>query len=271
MAPVDFVKMSGCGNDFVLVDATRVKLTGDLAELARKICARHTGVGADGLFIIEPDTQADFFVRMFNSDGSQPDMCGNASRCVARFAKMCGLVGDKTRFRTPAGIIEAELLRGDDVRIRMTPPRDLRPSVSVPLSTGTRELGFVNTGVPHAVLFVEDVTTVDVVRLGREIRNHKVFAPAGANVDFVQVVAPDRLKMRTYERGVEDETLACGTGAVAAVVLTRLLGIVVYDTVAVEVPGGVLTVTVELADGKPTGATLAGEARVVFRGVTQEL
>lgn len=270
MGPVEFVKMSGCGNDFVLVDGSHGKLTGDLAELARKICARHTGVGADGLFIIEPDNEADFFVRMFNSDGSQPEMCGNASRCVARFAKMCGLVGDRARFRTPAGIIEAEI-RADDVKIRMTPPRDLRLSVSVDLKQGSREVGFVNTGVPHAVMFVDDVTPVDVRDVGREIRYHRCFAPAGTNVDFVQVVGPDRLKMRTYERGVEGETLACGTGAVAAAVLARTLGRVRSDSVAVEVPGGVLTVTVELTDGMPTGATLAGEARVVFRGVTQEL
>ena len=264
------MKMSGCGNDFVLVDASKKRLTGDLAELARKICARHTGVGADGLFIIEPDKEVDFSVRMFNADGSEPEMCGNASRCLARFAKMCGVAGEKARFRTTAGIIEAEV-RKDDVRIRMTPPRDVRAAVTLKLKGGTGEVAFVNTGVPHAVMFVEDVKTVDVVGLGREIRHHEKFAPAGTNVDFVQVMGPKRLKMRTYERGVEDETLACGTGAVAAGVLARLAGKVKGESVAVEVEGGVLTVTVEMSGEKPSGATLAGEARVVFRGVTEEL
>ena len=270
MGSIEFAKMSGCGNDFVLVDASRRKLKGNLAELARKICARHTGVGADGLFIIEPDKEVDFSVRMFNADGSEPEMCGNASRCLARFARMCGLVGDKARFRTPAGIIEAEV-RKDDVRIRMTPPRDVQPGLTVELKGGAHVVSFVNTGVPHTVLYVDDVSKVDVVGMGRAIRFHEYFAPAGTNVDFVQVLGSDRLRMRTYERGVEDETQACGTGAVAAAVLARLEGKVTADAVTVEVAGGVLTVTVEFTDGKSTGATLAGEARIVFRGVTEEL
>ncbi len=270
MGPIDFVKMSGCGNDFVLVNASGGKLQGDLPELARRICARHTGVGADGLFIIEPDDEVDFSVRMFNADGSEPEMCGNASRCLARFAKMCGLVGDRARFRTPAGIIEAEI-RDDDVRLRMMPPRDVQLALLIQMEGGTRSVSFINTGVPHAVVYVDDVSSVDVDGMGRIIRFHKRFAPAGTNVDFVQVLGPDRLRMRTYERGVEGETQACGTGAVAAAVLARLEGKITSDAVAVEVPGGVLTVTVELEDGRPTGATLAGEARVVFRGVTQEL
>ena len=270
MTNIEFVKMSGCGNDFVLVDATRKGLSGDLTDLARRICARHTGVGADGLFIVEPDDEVDFSVRMFNPDGSEPELCGNASRCLARFALMCGLAGDHARFRTPAGIIEAEV-RTDDVRVRTTPPTDARLSVPVDVGGTTLEVAFINSGVPHAVLFVDDVASTDVVGLGRAIRRHKTFAPAGTNVDFVQVLGGDRLRMRTYERGVEDETLACGTGAVAAAVLARLVGKVTSDVVAVEVPGGMLTVGVELADGKPTSATLAGEARVVYRGVTEEL
>ena len=267
---IEFVKMTGCGNDFIIVDATANKLSGDLAELARKLCARHTGVGADGLFIVEPDDEVDFSVRMFNPDGSEPELCGNAARCLARFAKTCGLAGDSTRFSTPAGIIEAEI-RQNDVKVTMTPPEGVR--LSIPIEVGTQSLvvSFINTGVPHAVVFVDDVEAAEVVDLGRTIRFHDEFAPAGANVDFVQVVGPGRLKMRTYERGVEDETLACGTGAVAAAVLARLHDKVDGETVTVEVPGGVLTVTVEFTDGEPTGATLAGEARIVYRGVTEEL
>lgn len=274
---IEFVKMTGCGNDFIIIDAVANKLSGDLAstgglpELARKLCARHTGVGADGLLIVEPDNEVDFSVRMFNSDGSEPEMCGNAARCLARFAKTCGLVGDSTRFSTPAGIIEAEI-RQSDVKVTMTSPKGVRLSIPVEVGTQSLVVSFINTGVPHAVVFVDDIEATDVVELGRAIRFHDEFAPAGANVDFVQVIGPGQLKMRTYERGVEDETLACGTGAVAAAALARLHDKIDGETVTVAVLGGALTVTVPIhRDGKPTGATLAGEARIVYRGVTEEL
>ena len=267
---IEFVKMSGCGNDFVMVDAVRAPLSGDLSELARKVCARRTGVGADGLVILERGQGDSFRVRIFNSDGSEAEMCGNAMRCVARFARMKGHAGDEITVETLAGLLRARIV-GDDAQVQMTPPAGAEIEFPVEVDGVRRVVSFINTGVPHAVVFVEDVSRVNVEKVGRALRFHPRFAPAGTNVDFAQVLGPAHLAMRTYERGVEGETLACGTGATAAAALARLIGRVTENTVRVDVPGGSLLIGLEFTGSELTGATLAGEARVVYRGVTEQL
>jgi diaminopimelate epimerase len=213
--PVAFAKMNGAGNDFILIDNRRVMIGPEAAELARRVCHRRLGVGADGLILIENSAAADFSWRFFNCDGSLADMCGNGARCAARFAHLNGITGVVMRFETLAGMIQAEV-RQDEVAIRITPPKIVAVDMALAVSGGTFKVDRIDTGVPHAVVFVDDPAAVDVVGLGRGIRFHSLFAPAGANVNFAAVKAKGVLALRTYERGVEDETLACGTGATAA-------------------------------------------------------
>ncbi len=222
--PIPFTKMSGTGNDFILIDHRQRFLEGvDCSRLAKAICRRNFSVGADGLILIEPSSVADFSWQFLNADGSVAEMCGNGARCAARFAYNRGIAGKTMRFETLAGIIEA-FVEGPAVRIGLTPPRDLRLDLSLDIDSADRILHFVNTGVPHVVHFVEDNSRTPVVKWGRYIRLHKMFQPAGTNANFVEVTGKNALSVRTYERGVEDETMACGTGATAAAVIAALLG-----------------------------------------------
>jgi len=214
IAPVAFAKMSGAGNDFILIDNRDGTIGTEAAELARRLCRRRLSLGADGLILIEQSPKADYAWRFYNSDGSLAEMCGNGARCAARFAFRNGIAGPSMRFETIAGLIRAEI-QGNLVSVGLTAPGPLEQDVVLDLSHGRVAVDRIDTGVPHAVVFVDDAAAVDAVRLGREIRLHPAFAPAGTNVDFAAVKAPGLLALRTYERGVEDETLACGTGAVA--------------------------------------------------------
>src|SRR5437763_1889009 len=213
-----FTKMNGAWNDFILFD----NRTGDV-DLERnqiaQLCDRHRGIGADGILLLEkPTNHADFRMRYFNADGGEAEMCGNGARCFARFANKVG--GQKTRisFETPAGVISAEL-KGDLVTLRMTEPTDLRLNVDLPMATENKMVHFINSGVPHVVIPVEKIDNADVRREGAAIRYHKMFSPNGTNVNFIEKRGPNEIAIRTYERGVEDETLACGTGIVASALI----------------------------------------------------
>ncbi len=221
--PIAFEKMSGTGNDFIIVDHRKKMIPLDeQPEFARKVCRRMFSVGADGLILIENSEVADFRWQFYNSDGSMPEMCGNGSRCAARFAWRHGIAGRAMRFETLAGIIEAEVTgEEENVRILMTPPEDFRFGISLVLDGVQREIDFVNTGVPHAVVFVES-DEVPVKKWGRKIRFDEAFQPAGTNANFVRLLGGDEILVRTYERGVEKETMACGTGAVAAALMAAL-------------------------------------------------
>jgi diaminopimelate epimerase len=263
-----FAKMSGAGNDFIIIDnRTGRVVVSDLPAWVRKVCTRRMAIGADGLLLIEkaPSPDTDFMWRFFNADGSVAEMCGNAARCVSRYAVSKGIAAERLRFDTLAGVIAAEVL-GESVKIKMTPPFDLVPQMTLAVAGRQLEAGSVNTGVPHVVTEVDDVNTVDVVALGRAIRNHPDFQPAGANANFVSRDTEGRWSIRTYERGVEDETLACGTGNVAAAVVlaaNRGLGspITFYTR-----SGTPLTVYFEMADGCCSAAYLAGDARLIYEG-----
>ncbi len=264
--PIPFEKYSGAGNDFILIDHRRPFLNGlPLDRLAATVCARKRSVGADGLILVETSDRADFKWRFFNSDGSVAEMCGNGARCVARFAFLHGIAGPDLCFETAAGMIEAQV--AEEVRIKMTEPD--QAELDIPLDIGRHGLVLsrINTGVPHGVVFVDDPEAMDVRGLGRAIRNHPRFAPAGTNVNFVCPGKDNQLICRTYERGVEDETLACGTGAVAAALITALK----YEMgspVQVRVRSGCrLTIHFEQTGDRFESVYLAGEARRVCQGV----
>ena len=268
--PIPFTKMSGAGNDFILIDH-RQPIFPDQAAIqgfARAVCERKFSVGADGLILIEESPEADFRWQFFNADGSIAEMCGNGARCAARFAHRQGIAPARMRFATLAGIIEAEV-SGAEVSLTMTPPVDLRLDPRPIAMDGTEHpVYFINTGVPHAVVPVAEIEAAAVAAWGRLIRFHPLFQPAGANVNFVQFgpAGENRLDLRTYERGVEAETLACGTGAVAVAIIAGLLG-KVTSPVRVRTSGQEeLTIHYQLRNGAVSDVRLQGPADFIYDG-----
>ncbi|PYJ02219.1 MAG: diaminopimelate epimerase [Verrucomicrobia bacterium] len=263
---LEFTKMNGAGNDFVLVDnrSQTVHLTRD--QIIR-LCDRHRGVGADGVLILVPSTsgKADFAWNFYNSDGSTGEMCGNGARCFARFVRhRTGGNGDLT-FETEAGLIRASF-QGSGVTVNLTQPEDLRLNERVPLSVGPQTIHSLNTGVPHAVLFVPDANKAMVEQLGPEIRRHAHFGPKGTNVNFVQVLGSNHIRVRTFERGVEGETLACGTGVTASALISSRVH-QFRSPVRVQVQGGdELEVSFNETNGQFAEVRLTGPAEFVFEG-----
>ena len=263
---LEFTKMNGAGNDFVLIDnrAQSIRLTTD--QIVR-LCHRQRGVGADGLVLLVPATsdQADWRWDFYNSDGSVAEMCGNASRCFARFVKRLTGANDGITFETGAGVISTRF-RGDQVTVGLTPPQGLRLNETMALAAGPQIVHSVNTGVPHAVVFVPDADQAMVSTQGAEIRWHPHFAPKGANVNFVQVLGPDLIRVRTFERGVEGETLACGTGVTAAALIAAKVHRF-QSPVRVQVQGGDrLEVSFRPAEMTFADVQLTGPAEFVFEG-----
>jgi len=266
---IDFYKMSGSGNDFILVD-NRANLIEAAAApaLARNLCTRKVSVGADGLILIENDDEVDFRWNFFNADGSRAEMCGNGGRCVARLANILGISGPSLSFRTLAGIIRAEV-SGSRVKLQMTEPRDLRLDLELELNGQRFHTHFVNTGVPHTVFILESpdiLAQQEVVELGRKVRYHSQFAPAGTNVNFVAVLGEQSIAIRTYERGVEDETLACGTGATAVALVGAAKGMVRPPVDVHTKSGETLTIYFHSKKGLPQEVYMEGETRVVYQG-----
>ncbi len=261
-----FFKMHGGGNDFVLIDhRDRPIPEAEYSRFAKRVCAPKIGVGADGLILIETSEKADFRWRFFNADGSEAEMCGNGARCAARFAVLHGLAGHSLAFETMAGLIAAEV-QDRQVEVTMVGVEDLRLNLSIPLEKGHLSGHFLRVGVPHVAVPVENLDEVPIRQWGREIRYHRLFEPAGTNVNFVKVKDLHNLAVRTYERGVEDETLACGTGAVASAIISARLG-KAASPVAVHTRGGeMLTVSFELTGDRITQVLLKGDALVVYQG-----
>lgn len=262
----DFTKMNGAGNDFVLVDNRSGQITLSTEQIIR-LCDRHRGVGADGVMMLVPARTglADWAWDFYNSDGSIAEMCGNGARCFARYVqKTAGMNRDFT-FETAAGIIAASF-NGEMVTVNLTKPKDLKLNQSVTLSTGNATIHSLNTGVPHAVQYVADADKAMVMQLGPEIRRHAHFGPRGTNVNFVQVLGSNQIRVRTFERGVEGETLACGTGVSAAAMLTaRVHGF--SSPVKVQVQGGdQLEVSFTEHNGEFDNVRLTGPADFVFTG-----
>jgi diaminopimelate epimerase len=263
---LEFFKMSASGNDFIVVDNRDGKVNRDfpdVIEFIKKMCRVHHSVGADGVILIENSEKHDFRWRFFNADGSEAEMCGNGGRCAARFAYMNGITKERMSFETIAGVIKAEV-SGVRVKLELTAPIDLKLDYPVGLEDKELFLSSVNTGVPHAVLLVDDVDHMPVEELGRRIRHHKVFGEKGTNVDFVEIVDREHLKIRTYERGVEGETYACGTGAVA-------VGVILKQKALVENPVNIRTKGGETLKVYIDGDVyLEGEARLIYIGKLNE-
>jgi diaminopimelate epimerase len=263
---LEFTKMNGAGNDFVLIDnrAQKLKLSRD--QIVR-LCDRHRGVGADGVMILIPcaSGKADWAWEFYNSDGSTGEMCGNGSRCFARFVQRRTENPNDFTFETEAGIIGVKF-HGERVTVNLTAPRDLHLGQQVKLSNGVETIHSLNTGVPHAILYVPDADKAMVAQTGPEIRRHAHFAPKGTNVNFVQVLGPNHIRVRTFERGVEGETLACGTGVTAsALVSSRVHKFA--SPVKVQVQGGdLLEVSFEERNGGFENVRLTGPAEFVFEG-----
>lgn len=263
--PFPFWKMHGAGNDFILLDDRAGKFpVSDGAWIAR-VAARRTGIGCEGIILIQPSDKADFRMRFFNPDGSEVEMCGNGARCVARLASEIGAAPASMSIDTVAGLLRAEV-KGDNVRLHMTEPTNWRVGRTLDIDGRKFAYGFVNSGVPHAVVEVEDLAACDVQALGAKIRYHKEFTPAGTNANFIAVTGPSSLKIRTYERGVEGETLACGTGIVASALVSAKAGRVSAPVKVTAASGDVLTVDFKLSDGGASDVTLLGPAVHVFKG-----
>lgn len=267
--PIPFAKMSGTGNDFIIIDHRRPLVPEDAqAEFVSRVCRRMFSVGADGLIFIEESDKADFSWRFYNANGSVAEMCGNGARCAARFAYAKQIAGKKMSFETLAGIIEAEVLGdGDEVSLRMTAPFDFRTGLQVTLGGEDRTLSFMNSGVPHAVLFLDEGMEIPVKEWGHQIRFHDFFQPAGANANFVQPLADGGIRVRTYERGVEDETMACGTGAVASAIFAGLEGVAASPVEVLTSGGDRLTILFDLKEGPSAeNVFLHGPARIIYEG-----
>jgi len=260
-----FTKMNGAGNDFVMIDnrAGEVRLK---PEQIVRICDRHRGVGADGILLLEKSSNgADFRMRYYNRDGGEAEMCGNGARCFARFANKIAGAPAKISFETPAGVIRGEL-HDDLVTLQMSEPKDLRLNVALELEGEDALVHYINSGVPHVVVQVARVDVVHVFSRGRAIRRHEMFAPAGANVNFIEKRGPRKIFIRTYERGVEDETLACGTGVVASALIFAASE-KVDGPIAIRVQSGSeLSVDFKRAGDRFTNVTLTGPAEFAFEG-----
>jgi len=257
MKKVKFTKMVGSGNDFIVLTG---KPSGNLSRLAKLLCDRKFGIGADGLLLLDKCNNADLSMRIFNADGSEAPMCGNGARCAAFFSGR-----SKIRIFTNAGVINTEV-KGQQIKIQLTAPKDIK--LDFPLNVNGRllKVNFINTGVKHVVIFVSGVDSIDLKSIGRSIRSHQKFSPRGTNVNFVEEKGNNLIQVRTYERGVEDETLACGTGSTAAALIFALKNNLDNQVKVKTKSGEILKVYFQKENGKFKKVWLEGSARIVYKG-----
>jgi len=296
MKNIHFYKFQASGNDFILIQGLSLGACGltkgkknkqqilAYRKIARKYCQRKISVGADGLLVIEPSTKALFKMRIFNPDGSEAEMCGNGARCAGLWAKLRQTkiqAKKSTKFETKAGIIESQInlskekivfqKKSAEVKIKMTDPFDLKFRIPLKILGNNLRVDFVNTGVPHVVVFVENLEIIDVNNIGRAVRLNGKFKPAGTNVNFVEIGKTNVIRVRTYERGVEAETLACGTGSVASAVISscRLRPLTFSGKEAIKVKarsGETLKVYFSRKNNKIDDIWLEGKAYLVYEG-----
>ena len=263
-----FTKMNGAGNDFVMIDNRKGEVRLEPEQIVR-ICDRHSGVGADGILLLENGSNgADFRMVYYNRDGGEAEMCGNGARCFARFANKVANAPAKVSFQTPAGLIRGEL-HDELVTLQMSEPKDLQLDLDVATNAAREHVHFINSGVPHVVVPVSKVEDVDVRKRGEALRRHETFSPAGANVNFIQKTGPKKILVRTYERGVEDETLACGTGVVASALIFAATQKVDGPISVTVRSGSELSVDFKRAGDKFTNVTLTGPAEFAFEGTIE--
>ncbi|MDR0401817.1 MAG: diaminopimelate epimerase [Endomicrobium sp.] len=272
---INFSKLTAAGNDFILIDNREeiIKCL-DYQALAKKICDRKYSIGADGLILLEKSNMfVDFKMKYINSDGSFASMCGNGSRSIAKFAYEIGLVNLKMSFETDAGTVNAEILETDknNVRVYLYNPKDLVKDIKVLIDEKEFNIDFINTGVPHAIIFVDcNIIDINVVKYGRSVRYHEKFTPNGVNVNFVKIIDNKTISVRTYERGVEDETLACGTGVTASAIVSVIRNFVKSPVCVITKGGDKLFVSLRKKNNdKVDNVTLEGPAYISFRGTIE--
>ena len=265
-----FWKMHGSGNDFIIIDNRRgIFPEKGRPQLVARLCQRGTGIGADGLILIEDNHYVDFLWHFYNADGSEAEMCGNGGRCAARFAYLKRIADADMVFQTLAGPIRAQVDQAQ-VKLEMTVPFGLRQGVELSCDGEREMVDFINTGVPHtAVIVAQDLASLAITKRGARIRYHQEFAPAGTNVNFIEVINEQRLSVRTYERGVEGETLACGTGSVAAALLVSEYGLVKSPTEVITRAGESLTIYYKKEGQAFKEVFLEGGAVIVYKGVLE--
>ncbi|MFA5093514.1 MAG: diaminopimelate epimerase [Candidatus Omnitrophota bacterium] len=257
MKKINFTKMVGSGNDFVVIQG---RPCANLSKLARIVCDRRLGIGADGMLVIEKSKKADLGMRIFNADGSEAKMCGNGARCAALFS------GKKSvSLSTQAGTVNAKV-SGNCAKIQITQPKNIKLDLPLKVSGRLIKVNFIDTGVPHTVVFVNGIEKINVETIGRSIRNHVKFSPEGTNVNFVQVLGPNLIQIRTYERGVEGETLACGTGSTASALIFALKNNL-NNLIKVKTQSGeVLKIYFKKDNSNFKQVWLEGSARIVYKG-----
>ncbi len=282
MDGLSFTRMHGCGNDFVVIDDRAGQWHGRRAKLARALCDRRQGLGGDGLILIDREQAvpsdvpgglhpaADIRMTYVNADGMDGEMCGNGARCAIRLASGLGMIGPRASMSTPAGLIRAAI-DGALITLEMTPPTDERPAQRLEILGRSFDFHYVDTGVPHVVAFVDDLGTLDLARIGPLVRHHTIFQPRGVNANFAMRTGPNQFRLRTFERGVEAETLACGTGSVAvALIAHRQFGVAAPVTI-VPSGSGLLHIGFDVAaDGGFRNVTLGGPAEIIGEGTVPE-
>ncbi len=268
MKKISFAKFEGTGNDFIIIDRPKC----NLKRLAVKICHRKKGLGADGLLVCEKSKRADFKMRIINADGSEAEMCGNGIRCFAAYLRLIKKL-EKSHYRieTIAGLMETKI-KGANICARLTDPKHYQPDIPLKINKRTVCLHYLDTGVPHTVVFVADIDKINVRDTGRLIRRHRFFSPRGTNVNFVEQLDLRTIKVRTYERGVEDETFSCGTGAVASAIISFLkshLSVFSKKNVAIKVLTShkeMLNIQFNLKDRRASDVWLKGKVNLIAKG-----
>ncbi len=261
-----FYKMSGTGNDFIMIDNRTHFFPLQNIKFLTDLCDRRKGIGADGIILIEPSKINHFRMRIINSDGTEAEMCGNGARCAVLFAHKLGIIQKECTIETLAGEVQGSLT-DNYVRLNMGIPKDLREPVTLSFKDNSLEVFFVNTGVPHAVIFVEDIKSVNVFETGRFIRNHEHFKPKGTNCNFVQLTGPSSILVRTYERGVEDETYSCGTGTCASAIISALFKDLQWPITSTTQLGDTLTVDSKIRKGNENQEFyFSGAVDIAFKG-----
>lgn len=254
---ITFYKYEGTGNDFVMIDNRQNIFPKNNLQLIEKLCDRRFGIGADGLLLLENDAATDFRMVYFNSDGNESSMCGNGGRCITAFAKSLNMIGDKTTFIATDGLHDAAILDNGLVNLQMKDVSEVKIK---------NDYVFLNTGSPHHVMLVDNLENQDVKTVGAQIRYSDLYGKAGSNVNFVKQISKDHFALRTYERGVEDETLSCGTGATAAAIAMNAIGKTNSHTIRLDVEGGQLEVSFDKVDDRYINVFLKGPATFVFKG-----
>lgn len=252
-----FYKYEGTGNDFIFIDNRQKSFPKDNSKLIEKLCDRRFGIGADGLILIENDTNTDFRMVYYNSDGNQSSMCGNGGRCIVAFAKRLGVISNETTFIATDGLHEATILENGIVSLGMKNVDEVKIE---------KDYVFLNTGSPHHVMLVDDLDKYEVKSNGAQIRYSDLYGNEGSNVNFVKQLSDNHFRLRTYERGVEDETLSCGTGATATAIAMNAIGKTNSHKIALDVEGGKLEVSFDKVNDSYLNVFLTGPATFVFEG-----